>query len=216
MEIPMLILGILWLILLILEFTKGLSSFLENVGIVIWILFILDFILKFTLAPQKKNFLKANWLGIVALILPALRVFRIFQAFRFLRLARAARGLRFARVLTSLNRGMKALGKTMGKRGFGYVLCLTVIVTFGGAAGMMAFEKDFGLSDYGTALWWTAMIMTTMGSEYWPKSGEGRLLCLLLALYSFTVFGYLTAVLASYFVERDENEKKMKSEAKEG
>jgi voltage-gated potassium channel len=42
-----------------------------------------------------------------------------------------------------------------------------------------------------------------MGSEFWPKSVEGRILCFLLALYGFAVFGYITASFASFFVERD-------------
>jgi len=36
----------------------------------------------------------------------------------------------------------------------------------------------------GEALWWTAMIMTTMGSQYWPQTIEGRMLCVFLALYA--------------------------------
>jgi voltage-gated potassium channel len=28
--------------------------------------------------------------------------------------------------------------------------------------------------DYGNALWWTAMVMTTIGSDYFPKTAEGR------------------------------------------
>jgi voltage-gated potassium channel len=52
-------------------------------------------------------------------------------------------------------------------------------------------------------LWWTAMVMTTMGSQYWPQTLEGRLLCLFLSLYAFAVFGYVTATLATFFVGRD-------------
>lgn len=47
------------------------------------------------------------------------------------------------------------------------------------------------------------MIMTTMGSEYWPQTPEGRFLCLMLAIYAFAVFGYVTATLASFFVNQD-------------
>ncbi len=58
---------------------------------------------------------------------------------------------------------------------------LTVIVTLIGAAGIYAFERQLsdgtGITDYGTALWWTAMVMTTMGSDYFPKTAEGRVLC---------------------------------------
>jgi voltage-gated potassium channel len=98
----------------------------------------------------------------------------------------------------------------MQRRAFGYVVLLTVIVIFGGAAGMYAFEKDVegGLIDYGTALWWTTMIMTTLGSEYWPQTPEGRVLCIILSLFAFAIFGYITATIATFFLGRDaENEK---------
>ena len=82
---------------------------------------------------------------------------------------------------------------------------LTVLVTFAGAAGIYAFEHEApgGPHSYGEALWWTAMIMTTMGSQYWPHTIEGRVLCVFLALYAFGVFGYVTATLATFFVGRD-------------
>jgi voltage-gated potassium channel len=56
---------------------------------------------------------------------------------------------------------------------------------------------------YGGAFWWTSMIMTTMGSQYWPQTIEGRVLCVFLALYAFAVFGYVTATLATFFIGRD-------------
>ena len=70
---------------------------------------------------------------------------------------------------------------------------------------MYAFENDSpgGPSSYGEAVWWTAMVMTTMGSQYWPQTAEGRVLCVFLALYAFGVFGYVTAALATFFVGRD-------------
>jgi voltage-gated potassium channel len=205
LETPMLVLGFVWLVLLVIELMGNLSPALELLGTAIWIVFILDFVLKFIIAPDKTDYLKANWLTALSLMVPALRVFRLFRIFRLLRAARAARGLRLFRVITSLNRGMKALGKSFSRRGFGYVVALSIIVTFSGAAGMFAFENENpeGLKTYGDALWWTAMTMTTMGSDYFPKTAEGRALCLILALYAFAVFGYVTATLATFFVGRD-------------
>lgn len=204
LEPPLMILGLVWLVLLIVELTHGLTLAREALATVIWIIFILDFLLKLALAPNKLRYLRRNWFSALALAVPALRVFRIARALRVLRVTRAVRGLRLLRLLTSINRGMKVLGRTMRKRGFGYVVVLTIVITFAGGAGMYAFEKEAGaLDSFGAALWWTAMIMTTMGSETWPQTAEGRLLCLLLALYAFTVFGYVTAVLATFFIERD-------------
>ena len=62
LEMPMLVLGFVWLALLVVELTGNLSPALELVGTVIWIIFILDFALKFLLAPDKTDYLKANWL----------------------------------------------------------------------------------------------------------------------------------------------------------
>ena len=100
---------------------------------------------------------------------------------------------------------MRALGTSLSRRGFGYVIALTILVTFTGAAGMYAFESVVpgGLNSYGEALWWTAMVLTTMGSQHWPQTVEGRVLCVFLALYAFAVFGYVTATLATFFIGRD-------------
>ena len=205
LETPLLILGLVWLVLLIIELTGNLSRGLELLGTTIWIIFIVDFAIKFVLAPHNVSYLKSNWLTALSLLVPALRVFRIFRVFRVLRAARAVRGVRLFRVLTSLNRGMKSLGASFGRRGFGYVVALSAIVIFAGAAGMLAFENEFagGLQTYGDALWWTAMMITTMGTDYFPRSAEGRVLCFLLAVYGFAVFGYVTATLATFFVGRD-------------
>ena len=81
------------------------------------------------------------------------------------------------------------------------------LVALSGAAGMYALENEHpdgrGFESYGEALWWTAMVMTTMGSDYFPQTTEGRALCFLLAVYAFAVFGYVTATLATFFVGRD-------------
>ena len=202
----MLILAVAWLVLLAIELTRGLSPALETLGTVIWIVFIVEFLLKLTLAPHKLAFVKRSWLTIISLIVPALRVLRITRAARILRLSRTVRSLRLVKVIGSLNRGIRSLGRTMERRGLKYVLAVTIVVIFAGAAAMQAFERDNGLNTYSEALWWTTMIITTLGSDQWPRTGEGRILCLLLAIYAFTVFGYVTASLASAFIDHDKRD----------
>ena len=53
LEIPMLVLSIIWLALFVVEMTIGISPFLETIGNVIWIIFGIDFGVKFLLAPKK-------------------------------------------------------------------------------------------------------------------------------------------------------------------
>ena len=204
---PMLLLSLAWLIIVVIELTTGSTRLLETVGTAIWIAFIAEFAIRFTLAPEKRPFLKRNWLTLIALIVPALRLFR---ALAVLRAARALRGLRLVRIVGTANRGMNALKATLRRRQFGYVGGLTVLVLALGAAGMLSFEPaggvEGGFASYWDALWWTGMLLTTIGSQFWPTTNEGRILAVLLSIYGLAVFGYITAVLASFFVGRDAEE----------
>lgn len=207
LELPMLVLAFLWLGLFIVEIAWGLTPILEIAGTVIWVLFIAEFLLGFAVAPRKLQYLRQNWLKGIALAAPALRLLRIARLLRLARAASLARGLRLLRLLSSLNRGMRALAATMSRRGFGYVVLLTLVVTLVSAAGMYAFENEApngrNFDTYGDAVWWTAMIVTTLGSDYWPQTSAGRVLCFFLSLYSFAVFGYVTATLATWFIDSD-------------
>lgn len=201
LEGPMVFLGFVWLILLIIELVWGLPPVLEYLSLTIWAIFIFDFLLKFFLAPSKVAFFKRNWLTAISLVIPALRVFRL------LRIVRLVRGVRLVKVVASLNRSMRALGKTMSRRGFAYVALLATVVTFGGAAGMYAIEQGHqGFENYGMALWWTSMRVITAGSDFWPVTAEGRGLAFILALFGYAIFGYVTATLASFFIGRDAEE----------
>jgi voltage-gated potassium channel len=209
-EGPMIAFSFVWLALLIIDFTRGLGPSLQAVSNIIWGLFIADFVLGLLIAPNRLTYVRHNWLTALALLLPALRVVRLVRAFRLLRAARAARSVALVRLLTTINRGMRVLGRTVGRRGIGYLVALTVIVTLTGAAGMRYFEApatvgqaSAGLTSYGEALWWTAMLMTTVGGDYAPRTAEGRLLAWLLALYALGVFSYLTATVASHFIGQD-------------
>ena len=207
LELPMIVLAFVWLALFIVEAVWGARRWMEVAGWVIWAIFIVEYVVGLILAPHKWIYVRKNWLKAVALLAPALRMLRMVRVLRLARAARLARGARVLRIVSSLNRGMRALGRTLGRRGAPYVVILTLLVTLAGAAGMYAFENEpagqQGFEGFADALWWTGMIMTTMGSAYWPQTDAGRVLCVLLSLYAFAVFGYVTALLASFFVGRD-------------
>jgi voltage-gated potassium channel len=204
LEPLMAVLGIVWMLLLIIDATRGLSRTLELVNDGIWSLFVVDFLAELTIAPKKLLYVRRHWLAAVALAVPPVRVARLAI---LLRAGRVVRGVRLVRTVASINRGMVALRSTLRRRGTAYVAILTLLVTLVGAAAMYSFEDHVpdpnGIHTYATAIWWTAMLMTTMGSAYWPATMAGRVLCVLLALYAFAVFGYLTATLATFFIDRD-------------
>lgn len=201
LETPMLIMGLLWFSLVLVELIWTTSRIFELLGTLIWIVFIAEFALRFALAPKKLHFLRHNPITILALIAPAFRFLRVLRLFRL------ARGLRLIRIVGTANRSINALRKSFNRRGFGYVLVSTVLLTLLGAAGMLAFESvnevEGGFQSYSDALWWTAMLISTIGSDFWPKTAEGRVLTLLLSVYGLAVFGYITASLASFFIGQE-------------
>lgn len=204
LELPMLLLSLAWLAILIVELAAGESRLLETLGAAIWAVFLVEFVVRLALAPEKGTFLKRNWLTIIALAVPALRILR---ALSILRAARALRSIRLVRIVGTANRSMNALRRALSRRGAGYVAALTLAVVLLGAAGMLSFEParevENGFTSYGDALWWTVMLVSSIGSDYWPLTGEGRLLTALLALYGLAVIGYIAAAFASFFVGRD-------------
>lgn len=115
-------------------------------------------------------------------------------------------------MVSSLNRGLATLGQVAERRGLGYVLAATALVVLVGAAAMTSFERGEAapgtapenrvFADYAGALWWTASTMTT-GPTAEPRSPEGRIFGWLLSVYGLADFGYLTATLASHFIEQD-------------
>lgn len=212
---PMVLLSVAWIGLLVIEFAgDGLPRSLDAAVWVIWAVFVLDFLLEFTIAPIKTRYLRTHWLTVLSLVLPAFRVIRIASALRVFRAARVVRGVGLLRLLTTINRGWASLRATAARRGVGYVVATTALVMVVGSAGMAYFESPApggghgpegqgpAIRDFGEAFWWTAYAMTT-GAPQAPLTGEGRILGWLLSLYGLGVFGYLTATLASHFIERD-------------
>lgn len=94
----------------------GASPVLQWLATAIWVIFIVEFTLRFLLAPDR-TYLRKRWLTALALLVPAFRIFRLARVVRLARVTRVARGLRLVRIITSLNRGMASLGRAMRRRG---------------------------------------------------------------------------------------------------
>ena len=81
LEMPMLLLSVIWLALFVIEMTwasahslKRRQRYLDHIRH--------RFRHQILLAPDKWAYLKKNWLTVLALALPALRIFRAFRALR--------------------------------------------------------------------------------------------------------------------------------------
>ena len=200
-DVPLTILAFVMLGLLVLDLVGDLSpnwaARVSQGQTAIWAVFVAAFLVELALAPSKLTYLRNNWLTAVSIALPALRSIRILRA------ARALRGLSLVRILTTVNRGSRALGNIVQRGRFGYVLTLTGVVTVTSAAGAYYFERTEPAANIltpGDALWWSATIVTTVNSPYETITLEGRVIALLLRVFGLAISGYLTAIIAAYLI----------------
>ena len=212
LNLPMLLLCFVWLCILIDELVYGTSPTLSGFGTGIWILFILYFTLRLVTIANHIAFLKRNWLFVLAIIVSMLRFFPILHHLPLVRALTATFGIQVVWIFASAALGMNSLRLALGRRGAGYALALTFVVIAAGAAGMLHFE---GLSaeksmfhTYPQALWWTAMQMTNIGASASIRTMGGRMLCLCISVYAAAMFGYLTALIATFFIDREVKDQK--------
>lgn len=219
----MVVLGLVFIVLLIVDyggFANGTryAGPLSTTFDVIWVIFIIDFVIRYVIAPDprpvagfiKVGFLRSNWLTVLSLILPALRPLRALRAFRVLRAARATRSLSLVRLIGGVNRGIRLLRRLAGQHAFGYVAGMSVFVVFAGATGAWYFDRgiaDAPIQNFGDALWWSSALITTMNSEKYVVSAEARVIGVLMRIFALSVFGYVTATIASYLVGKQAEER---------
>ena len=211
-ELPMIFLSFVWFCILITELVNGTSPVLSDFGTVIWILFILYFVMRMVSVTKRTELLRQNWPFVLAILVSTLRFFPFLQTFPLVRILTATFGMQVIWIFASAVVGMRILRRNIGHRGAGYVLALTFVVLFSGAAGMLHFEGNVQdpqcIHTYLRALWWTAMQLSNMGSGYVIKTTGGRIIDLAVSVYAVVIFGYITALLASFLIDRKIQEPK--------
>ena len=201
LDVPLAILSLIWTGLLVAELAFTLSSEasarVTQAGLVIWFLFAVAFFFELALAPNKRRYLRRNFLAAISIFLPFARAIRVVRVVRLLR------SISLVRIVLISNRATKALGQLLSDNQFQYVLALVVVITLMGATGVYFFERDIPNTPFyslGEALWWSATTVTTVNVGIEPTSAEGRIVALLLRVVAVGVFGYVAGSVASYLV----------------
>jgi voltage-gated potassium channel len=198
LDIPMAVLALVWALLVAYELIAPREQLgtLGLVGNVIWIVFVLEFLVKITVSGHPLRFLRRKWPSVVFLVLPALRMLRVVRALR------AVRVLPAARVVGSSYRAVgTASGLLTGRLQF--LGAATLVVVFGGGQLLFVLERGRtgALTSLGDALWWSANVSIASNLVYEPVTLAGRLLAILLSAYAVVVFASLAATLGAFFME---------------
>jgi len=187
---PMLALGLLFLVALILPLATSLNPEVANsldiVKTVIWSIFVIDYLIRLALSPQRWQFVKTHVLDLIVIAVPFLRPLRL---------------LRIVAILMSTTRRVGGLAV---RQVILYVVGITIVLMSVSAVVVFDAEKSQGdptISTLGDALWWSVGAVTTDGyCDVYPKSTVGRLVAAGLMVLGFALLGTLTAAVVAWFV----------------
>ena len=200
---PLLVLAILWLPVLIIPLVStpspAVASSLDGIDYFVWAMFVVEYLVKLYLAPSRWRFVRTHVIDLIVIVIPFLRP---------LRLARLVRVLKMARVATLLTEVLRRGRSILTHKGLHFVLLSVVLIIVAAAGLEVLFEaKHSGsnIRNFGDALWWAMVTVTTVGyGDKYPTTAEGRGVAVVLMLVGIGLVGTITATVASYFVEQDQ------------
>lgn len=170
---------------------------LDTADFVICIAFAVDFLVSLWTAPDRMRYLVTwGWLDLLSAI-PAVDAARWGRLARVARITRLLRSVRAARVLSTVILAKRRQSTLLAASLVAFVLITassTVILHFEVADGANIKSAE-------NALWWAFATITTVGyGEFYPVTGEGRLIAAILMTAGVGLFGAFSAALAAWFL----------------
>ncbi|EEX64378.1 potassium channel protein [Vibrio metoecus] len=195
-ETPMLILSVVYVVVALLPDIAVLApddlEFLDGLLWIVWGIFATELLVKITVSPKPLQYMVQNWPDVLIVAMPFLRP------------------LRFLRILLVLPKAWKQTKSVLRQKTFSFIGLTSLSTVLLSAAFVYLVEKGTPspINSYSDALWWAMSTITTVGyGDMYPVTGFGRGVAVFLMLTGITLFGLLTASVASFFVEDDTSKK---------
>ena len=183
----------------VLDFQRGLSRPEQIADWTIYAFFVIDYVIRFIMAENKRTFFRENIFDLIAII-PFNSAMRVFRMARFVKLLRLVKLFRIGALSGRL---AKRSGRFLDTNGFKYVLMIAASMILLAAVAMTYFEK----MSFPDALWWSFVTATTVGyGDLSPASGAGRIIACVLMLVGIGLIGSLTSTITSFFLREQPKE----------
>ena len=192
--LAVLFLGVYATEVLAVGLSEGWHRTLRVADYVIWAIFVLEFLVRVTLAHARHRYVLRHLPDLAMLALPFLRALRV---------------LRLIPLLRALNRWV---ADSLRGRVVVYGGITAVLLVFTGALAELDAERyhpGATITTFGTALWWACVTITTVGyGDYTPITAEGRLVAVGVMIGGVMLVGAVTASFATWLIDRlrDEEE----------
>jgi len=166
------------------------AGLLEAIMWITWAIFAADYAANLSLAANRKRWFVLNLHELLIVALPFFRP------------------LRLLRLVTLLSVVHRTVGETLRGRVVTYVAGSAVLLVFVGALAVLDVEQnapDAKILTFADAAWWAITTITTVGyGDLFPVTPMGRLVAAALMMSGIAVLGVVTASIASWLVQRVE------------
>lgn len=204
-DIVMMILALVSGYLLALEFTANLTetqmTSLMFADTAIALVFLSEFIIKFSRAEQKLSFLKSHWWYLLASIPITTPITQALRLIRLLSLIRLVRLIRLSVGISDIIRYWKHFIKQTYLIHLSTIFC---IIVFSGTLIFYVLEHpvNANIKNLFDSLWWVMTTITTVGyGDIYPLTTAGRVLGILLMISGIGISTAFAALVASFFIK---------------
>jgi voltage-gated potassium channel len=203
-ELPLLVLALAMVPLLVVPLLVDLPPAVDATFVAadwfIWAAFAFEYVVRLVLTTNRGRFVRREWADLLIVVLPFLRPLRVVRS------AKALRILRLARLVSVLGKVGQSGRRLLVRHQLHYAILVTGIVVLAAAALMLVVEDGAGgtIDSFGDALWWAVATVTTVGyGDTFPVTAAGRGIAAFLMVSGITLFGVLTANIATFLIERE-------------
>lgn len=169
---------------------------LDTIDNIVCLFFFVDFVVGYSAARDKLDFLKWGWIDLVSSI-PIIEQLRAGRIVRVVRILRVLRGIRILRILVRYLQRHRADGTILA------VIFLSLLLIVLGSVAILQVETtaESNIKTASDALWWATVTMTTVGyGDKYPVTDEGRIIACVLMVSGVGIFGTLSGSIASWIM----------------
>jgi voltage-gated potassium channel len=159
--------------------------------------FLFDFFRSLHLATNKWGYVLrgGGWLDLLGSIpFSAFAIFRVARLFRIVRLLRRMTGGQLRQMLMS----------RLAQNTLLFTLVIALLLIFTISWGVLLAEQNApnaNIKTYHEAIWWAIVTICTVGyGDYYPVTGWGQLMAIILMFFGLGIIGVLSSYLASIFI----------------
>lgn len=176
--------------------SEEVSKVLNLLDNAICMFFLFDFVMRFSKAESKLQFMKWGWIDLISSI-PNVDFLRAGRVLRLIRLIRIIRAFRTTQSLVNHVFQDRAQGA------FTTVTTIAVLLILFSSISILQFEDvpESNIKTAEDAVWWAYVTITTVGyGDKFPVTTEGRIIGAILMTAGVGLFGTFTGFVSSWFV----------------